>query len=320
MFIQRLLKKYPKVIISHRNNGFGDNLIAAANAWYYAKHTHRALAIVWQPSRYLENKRLNAFSHFFRVPEEIDGVPVVTEQSVDSVSLYIISRPHYYVPFPDPLLLAYRLCSRVLNSSDGLFKQRIKKKQDKIDSIIENLEDLENRALVTHGCYSPHDYLKPFFDSIELAPDIKKVVEEFAEENFKDKKVIGVHIRYYSPNLGFSNHRAYWQDQIKALSSCIDMIKKAAAGLKESDYVVFLSTDGPVVQEFLSQSLDNVVFYEKEFGTDSSKELHEELPVETAESSLIEMFLLAKSDILVRYPPGSWFSYYASLYVKEIIV
>jgi hypothetical protein len=31
------------------------------------------------------------------------------------------------------------------------------------------------------------------------------------------------------------------------------------------------------------------------------------------------MFLLAKSDVLVRFPPGSWFSHYASLYVKKIV-
>ena len=47
MFIVRLLKKYPRVVISQRNNGLGDNLLAAANAWYYAKHTNRTLVIVW---------------------------------------------------------------------------------------------------------------------------------------------------------------------------------------------------------------------------------------------------------------------------------
>jgi hypothetical protein len=65
--------------------------------------------------------------------------------------------------------------------------------------------------------------------------------------------------------------------------------------------------------------LGNVVTYEKEFGNDSTREMHEELPVETAEATMIEMFLLAKSDILVRFPPGSWFSHYASLFAKKII-
>ncbi len=104
-----------------------------------------------------------------------------------------------------------------------------------------------------------------------------------------------------------------------ALAGCLDMIKTAAAGLEESEYVVFLCTDSRVVQEFVSKSIGNVVSYEKKFGEDGSRELHEELPVETAEATLIEMFLLARSDILVRFPPGSWFSHYASLYVKTIV-
>jgi hypothetical protein len=43
------------------------------------------------------------------------------------------------------------------------------------------------------------------------------------------------------------------------------------------------------------------------------------MPVETAAATITEMFLLAKSDILVRLPARSWFSFYASLYAKEIL-
>lgn len=320
MFILRLLTKYPRVIVSQRNNGFGDNLLAAANAWYYAKHTGRALAIVWQPSRYLDDNKENAFSRFFKVPDEIEGVPIVAEPRIDSFSIFLFLHPHYYVPSPDPVLLAFRFYSWAVKSADGIFKKKIHKKQDITDRIIENLENIPNRVLVTHGCYTPQEHLKPFFDSIELNPDIKKKVEEFSEKNFKNKKVIGVHIRYYNQSMVLSNHTKYWRDQVKALSTCLDKIKQAVSGLKQSDYVVFLSTDSRLVHDFLSKSLDNVVFHEKDFGSDSSKELHEELPIETAEPSLVEMFLLAKSDILFRYPPESWFSYYASLYAKKVIV
>ncbi len=320
MFILRLLKKYPRVIISQRNNGLGDNLLAAANAWYYAKHTNRSLAIVWQPSRYLADIKVNAFSRFFSVPEKIEGVPVVAEPSIDPASTFLISHPLYYLPFPDPILLINKLFSKIMKSADSLFKERLREKQDFTDRIIENLEDIQHRVLITHGCHVPHDYLKPFFDSLKLNPEFQEKIDGFAEKNFKNKKVIGVHIRYYNRNMAYSDHTRYWRDQVKALCTCLDKIKEAAVGLEQSDYVVFLSTDSSLVHDFLSQSVENVVFYEKDFGSDFSKELHQELPVETAASTVIEMFLLAKSDILVRFPPESWFSYYASLYAKEIIV
>ena len=128
-----------------------------------------------------------------------------------------------------------------------------------------------------------------------------------------------MHIRYYNPGMPPSEHTKYWLDQTKALAACLDRIKTAADGFKESEYAVFLCTDSRMVHELISKSMGNVVSYEKAFGTDSSKELHQELPVETAEAALIEMFLLARSDVLFRYPPGSWFSHYAGLYAKKTI-
>ena len=320
MFIVRLLKKYPRVIISQRNNGLGDNLLAAANAWCHAKHTNRALVIVWQPSRYLADKKVNAFSHFFKVPDKIEGVPVVVEPSIDPISTFLISHPLYYLPFPDPVLLIYKLFSKITKSAQSLFKERLLKKKGVTDRIIKNNEDIQNRVLITHSCYAPNDSLKLFFDSLKLNSEFQEKVDWFAERNFKNKKVIGVHIRYYNRSMAHSDHTKYWQDQVGALCVCLNKIKEAAAGLKQSDYVVFLSTDSGLVHDFISQSVENLVFYEKDFGSDISQELHQELPVETATSTVIEMFLLAKSDILVRFPHESWFSYYASLYAKEVIV
>ena len=65
----------------------------------------------------------------------------------------------------------------------------------------------------------------------------------------------------------------------------------------------------------------NVCMLPRRFGTSATQELHEELPVETAEESAIEMLLLARSEILVRFPPsGSWFSYLGSLYARKVIM
>ncbi len=319
MFLTRLLKRHPRVIISHRNRGLGDNLLAAANAWYYAKHTNRSLVVFWQHSLYLADKGENAFTRFFKVPENIEGVPVIAEPRIDILSALLILHPYFFSPAPDPSLILYKVLSKAGVITDNLFKRRMQRRQEETDRIINNLIDVRQKIIVTHGCYGPNQNLKPFFDALVLRAELKERADEFEEKHFRNKKVIGVHIRYYNPAMPPSGHTKYWLDQTKALAACLDRIKKAAAGFKDSEYAVFLCTDSRIVQEFVSQSVCNVISYEKEFGTDSSKELHQELPVETAEAALIEMFLLARSDVLFRYPPGSWFSHYAGLYAKKTI-
>ncbi len=320
MFLLKLLKKHPRVIISHRNSGLGDNLMAAASAWRYAKDTNRALVIFWQPSRYLADKGENAFSRFFNVPETIEGVPIIAESRIDTISALLILHPYFFHPFPDPLSIIYKVLSKSGIGADNLFKRRFQMRQAATDRIMNNSEDLKEKIIITHGCYKPNDDLRPFFDSLELKPEFQRKADQFADKFFKNKKVIGVHIRYYNKAMPISDHTKYWQNQAEALSVCLNKIKESLKKIQGSEYVVFLSTDSRLVQDFITGAVDNVVVFEKVFGSDGSKELHQEVPVETAAATLIEMFLLAKSEILVRFPPGSWFSHYASLYAKEIIV
>ncbi|HSC35900.1 MAG TPA: nodulation protein NodZ [Thermodesulfobacteriota bacterium] len=320
MFLLRLLFKKERFIISRRNSGFGDNLITAANAWRYAKKTNRTLVIVWAPSRYVADKRENAFSHFFSVPESIGGVPVIVEERIDRVSAFLIAYSIVLLPFPDPLIFLYGLLLKLgLNVREQL-RNRRDKRQVSTDRIINNSEESVWKIFITNGGYFYNDdNMKTFFDALRLRPELLKEADEFAGRFFRNKKVIGVHIRYYGRSLPRSFHTDVWLDETDALVSCYNKIKEAAAGMEESEYVVFLCTDSRMVHDFLTQSIGNLITYQKEFGSDGSKELHQELPVETAAASLIEMFLLAKSDILVRFPAWSWFSHYASLYANKII-
>jgi hypothetical protein len=320
MFLLRLLFKKERFIISRRNSGFGDNIIAAANAWGYAKSTNRTLVIVWTPSRYVTDKGENAFCRFFSVPETLEGVPVILEKRLDLVSAFLITYSYILFPYPDPLILLYGVLFKLGANTKQLLIKRIEKRQAGIDRIINDQEESMWKIFITNGCYYYlNGRLRPFFDALRLNPPFRNEVDEFAEKHFANKKVIGAHIRYYGKNLTLSNHTKFWLDETNALTASYNKIKEAVAELGDSDYVIFLCTDSRMVHDFFTQSLGNVITYEKEFGRDSSKELHQELPVETAAATIIEMFLLAKSDILVRFPPGSWFSHYASLYAKRII-
>ncbi|MCP4132632.1 MAG: hypothetical protein GY754_16830 [bacterium] len=272
-------------------------MIAAAHAWYYAKMTNRTLIISWRPSRYLRDKTANAFSYFFTVPEDISGVPVVVE--------------------PRSRLKPFHLLFREIQP---LSKER----EHWMNGLVEEGKDVRNRYLCFNECFysllMSQDKIKPFFDALKLQSEFQIKVDTFAREHFYNKKVIGVHVRYYSPNLLFSNHTPHWYNTEQGLNKIKKMLDKAIKKIEAYDYIIFLATDAALVQDFFKTNYDKVISYDKLFGDSDTLELHDELPVETAEATVVDMFLLARSDILIRFPPtGSWFSYYASLYADEVI-
>jgi len=320
MFLLRLLFGKGKYLVTRRNSGFGDNLITAANAWSYAKKTNRTLVIVWAPSRYLSDSGENAFSRFFNIQENVGGVPVIVEKNIDRVSAFIIAYSVVLLPFPDPLVFLYAALYKLgLNLREQL-RNRRDRRQAAVDRIISEKRESAWKIFISNGGYfRVDDETKIFFDAIRLKPEFLAKAEEFAYKHFANKKVIGAHIRYYGKSLPVSDHTDIWLDESNALVSCMNKIKAAVSGMQDSEYVIFLCTDSLMVNDYLTGSLGNVVTYEKDFGSDGSKELHQELPVETAEASIIEMYLLSKSDVLLRFPAWSWFSFYGSLYAGEIV-
>lgn len=319
MFFGKLLREDRGVIVSRRNSGFGDNLLAAANAWRYARATGRSLAILWTRSRYLGDPAGNAFPKFFTVPENVGGVRVIVPPRVDALSMLLLRASFAIFPRPDAGLFRARLLSTLGVDRSHALKRESERRETEIDGIVNGLGDVKPKILVTQGCYGPKDELRPFFDAVRLAPPLAETADDFAAENFAGKKVIGVHVRYYGAHLPVSNHTPYWREWAPGLKACLDGINKARDMAGGGEKVVFLSTDSRPVEELLTRSLRGVVTYPKLFGRDFGGELHDELPIETAEASAIEMFLLARSDVLFRYPPGSWFSHYASLYAGRVL-
>lgn len=319
MFFFNLLTR-GRFIISRRNSGFGDNLLAAANAWRYARAAGRSLVILWTDSRYLGDPGENAFPRFFAVPENIGGVRVIVPDRVDALSRLLLRAMFAISPRPDARLFRARMLSALGMDGDGAaLKRESERREAEIDAIVKDLSGVKSRVLVTQGCYGPGDELKPFFDAIRLAPRLAGIADDFAEKNFAGRKVTGAHVRYYGPHLPRSAHTPYWSEWAPGIKACIDGINKARGMAGGGEGVVFLSTDSRPIEELLTHSIGGVVTYPKPFGSDFGGELHDELPAETAEASAVEMFLLAKSDVLFRYPPGSWFSHYASLYAGRVL-
>ena len=160
---------------------------------------------------------------------------------------------------------------------------------------------------------------KPFFKELKLKPKYQLKVDEFAKKNFKGKKVIGVHIRYYDKSLPKNNHTKYWIEPEKSLKRINGKLQEIVNEINDPNYIIFLATDNKMVHDSIQEHFDNIVTFEKNFDI-VQKGMHLELPIESAFNGLVEMFLLKYSDVLYRFPPsGSWFSHYGSIHAKEVI-
>jgi hypothetical protein len=203
----------------------------------------------------------------------------------------------------------------------AFFRHVLNKRRNKHKEIINNGIDVPHKTVVFNNDYSfLKGETKPFFDELKLKPEYQKVVDDFSEKHFSGKQVLGVHIRSYNKNIP-SNHNKYWLDQQKSLDTIKNRIQHIITEQGLSDYVIFLATDSVVAQGFIKKSLRNVVTYNENFQIKPTFSQHLKVNFHAAADALIDMFLLARSDILYRFPPtGSWFSHYASLYAKKTIM
>jgi hypothetical protein len=311
-----------KKVISRRNAGLGDNLFATAHAWYYAKSTNRSLVINWAPSMYLSDQGANAFPFFFEVPQEIEGVPIIVEPRVSGYKRFTRRLPlipyRYFIP-----VLAGETVHKFLRKKTPSFLMTIMNNRRKwsID-LIKNGTDVRYKTMIFNSHYGfLLQETKPFFDALKLKPEFQSAVDHFSEKNFNGKKVIGVHIKYYDSTMPKSNHTQHWIDPQESLNKIKDRIQTIVDRFNGSDHVIYVATDRKLVVDFLKEKFSNIICYDKEYKIEFTQSQHLKLNDEAASAALIEMFLLAKSEVLYRYPPsGSWFSHYGSLYARETIM
>jgi len=318
--ILNLYKKKQKTVVCYRNSGFGDNLFQAACGWLYAKNAGLNLLINWSNSRYLADKKLNAFFYFFSISNNIEKVEIIKFEKIDlSLRLISINIPNILASISNKLYLKIKP-----QSTNNIFYKKKTKILGKLSNVekdtIENNRTPKNKIIYLRGClYDYSNVLKPFFDAIIPNQEILNLINKFSTENFENKKVIGVHVRYYNKNMVKSDHSTFWQDEDACLQNVASKINQAINQINTSEYVIFLATDSVLPYNYVKNNFKNVVSFQKKFGNNNKIELHDELPQQTAVATIVEMFLLAKSKILVRTPSESWFSHYASLYVENII-
>ena len=111
-------------------------------------------------------------------------------------------------------------------------------------------------------------------------------------------------------------HAKYWVDENRAISNICKAVEKVQTQLGH-DSLIFLCTDSRKILDMMCIRFPGVITRQKYYRTDGRGELHDRSVIYEPNSTnlgrdaIIDMFLLARGEGLVCYPPDSYFSFYA---------
>jgi hypothetical protein len=176
--------------------------------------------------------------------------------------------------------------------------------------------DVAAPTVVFDGCINdalpPPERCRNVLDQLRPVAPVRAEVEAFREAHFSGRPVVAVHLRH--GNGGFiGDHCPYWANFEAAIDRCAAAARDACAALG-GDAVVFLATDARAAADAFLARLPQTVLRRKFFRRPGDGELHLwPLAFVSRAEAMVDMLLLAECDALVRFPPGSFFSFYGSL-------
>lgn len=295
-------------LVARRNAGFGDCLWSLASAWQYAQLTGRVLVVDWRSSSYLEDKSLNAFPLFFEPVDKIDGVTVIADDRINELDL-----PG---PFYPECWDSGQIRSLVLRPNDALVENR-----KLMSYLMFQRADIPASTLVFDACLIGACAQKSeriLFDAIRPKEEIQRRIDIAFEEHFAGHHVIGVHVRHGNGE-NIDVMAPYWSDLEPAVQRILEAIDQARS-LHDGPCKIFVCTDSPAVMERLINQCPDSFALPKEYPALNAGRLHSpSLGMEGAIAALVDMYLLARCDTVVRYPPASSFSRYAQLFAPRVI-
>ncbi|WP_082641353.1 nodulation protein NodZ [Bradyrhizobium yuanmingense] len=297
-----------RFVVSRRRTGFGDCLWSLAAAWHFAKQTGRTLVIDWRGSCYLNKPFSNAFPVFFEPVQDIAGVRVICDDDLNERS------------FPGPFFPAWwnKPSIDCVYRPDGqIFRER-----DQLDQLFQSKRDCDANTVVCDACLMwrcDQKAEREIFRGIKPRAEIQARIDAMYREHFEPYSVIGIHVRHGNGE-DIMGHAPYWADAERALRQVCTAIDKAR-GLPHAKPVrAFLCTDSALVLEQVSTMFPDVFAIPKQFQAPHAGPLHSAaLGAEGGVSALTEMYLLARCDTVIRFPPTSAFSRYARLFAPRVI-
>lgn len=306
-----------KVVVAKRWTGLGDCIVSLMAAYRYARATGRTLVADWRHSVYGTGRR-NLFSTVFEPPSEILGVPFVGDDRVGDLFWWAAQEAaddgaHAYWPPPwtnDTVHEPARFGER--GDSDVQTAHLV------------SCQDVDATFVIFDRCLYDHMPTPPechrFLSALVPRCTIRERVAEFTAAHFLDRPVIGIHVRHGNGG-NIMGHTKYWTSPETALAkvvTSVHMIAERVARHTGGDPVLFLCTDSVLVEDILRAKLRSLLTRAKLFRELGTGELH---GWRHAESTLLdaatEMMLLAEVDVLVRFPPESFFSYWGAMLKRE---
>ncbi len=274
--------------------------------------------VLWTNSVYLKDKTKNSFYYFFEVPAVIDGVRLIRIDKLSRVLYFLIFAWNYFFPFPNLYQCIKQVFNKVTKKPLQVSADAMNPRSMRIRNRVIQGKDLRSRFVFLDTCLIPHNYLKPFYDSLSINEQFKKKLEDFEQKHFANKKVIGVHLRYdyNKPEEHFLINQAK-EEQSIVFDGHYARIKKV---IKENigegqEYAIYFTTNSKLLENEMGKRLKNLVNYASNSKPPKKISVRNFLNEKNNESTIIDFFLLKDVDVLVE--SGSWFSYYAGLYVKK---
>jgi hypothetical protein len=298
---------HQRYVRSIRGTGIGDRLICLCAAWIFAHSTGRILIADWRFGAYSAPNSGNIFSRCFEQGEELAGVPFVGDQSVSAMAM---PRPRHPAAWNDDRLLAFPF----LRSPHTIFEDR-----DAAVALIRSGADVAEPVVVFDSCINDGVVsiadARRFLRALQPVETVTSGVRAFQQRHGGRRPMIGLHMRHGNGG-EIMGHAPYWVSFDDAIERCAQAVAAARKSLG-ADTAVFLCTDSQDVEVAVRHRIGAVVTRDKTFRESGQGELH--LGRDSGDSlhdALVEMILLADCDALVRYPPGSFFTFYSAVLMQ----
>jgi hypothetical protein len=261
------------------------------------------LIVDWRFSRIAEMAPCNAFQLCFNVPAELAGVPFNVANLFD---IGLTPKPRFPPIWNQDAFLALPF----MRPADTVIPDK-----ELAVRLIREGRDVPAESIIFDGPINDGlidlDEARTFLAALEPVPSVAAQVTGFSRQHFAERDIIGLHVRHGNGG-NIMAHTPYWASFDAAINRCVEAVNYARKALG-SEAAVFLCTDSSQVHAAIQQRLSDVLTRPKAFRSPGEGELHHGPDAWAGrDDALIEMLLLAECAALIRYPPGSFFSFYAA--------
>jgi hypothetical protein len=286
-----------RYVVSTRRSGLGDRLVSLAAAWRFARNTGRTLVADWRFSAYALDGAANLFTLCFEGASSLAGVPFVGDDSVGRLGLP-----------GDPRRTVLQAIRHRVTGCRRLGPEAALR-------AIREGRDVKGRAILLDACLADGsasvEETRGFLAALRPVAHVANAVSAF-RSRLGDGPIIGVHVRHGNGG-NILGHARYWPSLQTGIDRCVAAVRRARARLGSSA-IVMLCTDSIDVERALAELMPHVITRPKMHRYPGAGELHTWRGAGLVrDDAMIEMLLLAESDVLVRYPPGSFFSLCAAV-------